>query len=383
MEQAYLDNAATTPLHPKVITAMTASLSHYGNPSSLHSLGIEATKEIDGARENLARLLGVLRDNIVFTSGGTEANNLAIRGYLSHARRQGRIVTSTIEHPSVLEIFNELENSGWEVVRLPVDKQGKVVLAALTEVLAEPVELVSIMAVNNETGTIQPLAEAVSIVRALQPRACFHSDGVQGVGKIPLRPTSIGLDLLSLSAHKIFGPKGAGALYVRKPELLAPLFKGGGQENGLRSGTENVLAITGFGQAAQIVSESFATFQNQVSKLNKQFRTGLQELSCQVISPEDAVANILAVVFPGFKGEVLLQALSAYRVFVSTGAACSSKKGEFGRIAQAMGLDKEAADSMLRFSFSPFNTEKELDYALRKLKEVLADLDYVRGRKGK
>lgn len=382
MEQSYLDNAATTPLHPEVITAMTAALNHYGNPSSLHSLGVEATKEIAGAREDVARLLGATPDKIIFTSGGTESNNLAIRGFLSRFRRPGRIVASAIEHPSVAETFGELEGLGWEVIRLPVDSQGKVILSELAAALAKPVELVSIMAVNNETGAIQPLAEAVDLVRSLQPRACFHSDGVQGAGKISLR-SSGELDLLSLSAHKIFGPKGAGALYVRKPELLSPLFKGGGQESGLRSGTENVLAITGFGRAARLARENLTIYQNRVIELKKYFLAGLGGLSCQIISPDDAVPHILAVAFPGFRGEVLLQALSAHRVFVSTGAACSGKKGEFGRIARAMGLSQEAADSMLRFSFSPFNTEDELDYALKKLREVLADLNYIKGRKGK
>ena len=381
MEQVYLDNAATTPLHPQVIAAIAAAMTQYANPSSLHSLGVEAEKMVDAARENTARLLGVSPGNLVFTSGGTEANNLAIKGFLARSQWRGRLVTSAIEHPSVLEVFKDLENQGWEVLRLPVDSRGKVRIPALEEALAKPVQLVSIMAVNNETGAVQPLNEIVGLVRSRQPRACIHVDAVQALGKISFHPAELGVDMASISAHKIHGPKGTGALYAERRDLLCPLLSGGGQEGGLRSGTENVLGIIGFGQAARQLAESLDENLAQTAKLRELFLAGLRGLPCKVISPADGVPHILAVSFPGFRGEVLLQALSAHGVYVSTGAACSGKKGQLSYVAEAMGLDRETAEGLLRFSFSALNFETEIEYALHKLSQVLDELAFVRGRR--
>lgn len=379
MNQVYLDNAATTPLLPQVSAAMAESLGQYGNPSSLHGLGVAAEQKVSAARKNVARLLGVSPGNLVFTSGGTEANNLALKGYLSRSQKRLTLVTSSIEHPSVLEVFQSLERLGWEVVYLPVDAQGKVKIAALEEALAEPVQLVSLMAVNNETGAVQPLAAAAAAIRKLQPEACFHVDAVQALGKIPFHPVEIGADLASFSAHKIHGPKGIGALYAKQFNLLRPIFNGGGQEGGLRSGTENVLGIIGFGQATKLaqVEEN----RERVAALRRHFLAGLQGLPCQVISPADAVPHILAVSFPGFRGEVLLQALSSRGVYVSTGAACSGKKGQLSQVAEAMGLSRELAEGMLRFSFSALNTEAEINYATECIRLAVQELAYVRGRR--
>lgn len=379
MNQVYLDNAATTPLLPQVSAAMAESLGQYGNPSSLHGLGVAAEQKVSAARKNVARLLGVSPGNLVFTSGGTEANNLALKGYLSRSQKRRTLVTSSIEHPSVLEVFQSLERLGWEVVYLPVDAQGKVKIAALEEALAEPVQLVSLMAVNNETGAVQPLAAAAAAIRKLQPEACFHVDAVQALGKIPFHPVEIGADLASFSAHKIHGPKGIGALYAKQFNLLRPIFNGGGQEGGLRSGTENVLGIIGFGQATKLaqVEEN----RERVAALRRHFLAGLQGLPCQVISPADAVPHILAVSFPGFRGEVLLQALSSRGVYVSTGAACSGKKGQLSQVAEAMGLSRELAEGMLRFSFSALNTEPEINYATECIRLAVQELAYVRGRR--
>ncbi len=381
MEQIYLDNAATTPLSPQVNAAITAAMTLYANPSSLHGLGLEAEKMVDAARENVARLLGVSPASLIFTSGGTEANNLAIKGFLARSRQRGRLVTSAIEHLSVLEVFKDLEQQGWEVLRLPVDAQGKVLLPALEEALAQPVQLVSIMAVNNETGAVQPLREIVSLIRAMQPQVCIHVDAVQALGKIPFHPAELGVNLASVSAHKIHGPKGAGALYADRRDLLLPLLRGGGQEGGLRSGTENVLGIIGFGRAALEPAENLDANLTHVGKLRSQFLNGLRGLSCKVISPADGAPYILAVSFPGFRGEVLLQALSSHGVYVSTGAACSGKKGQLSHVAEAMGLDRETAGGLLRFSFSVFNTEAEIDYALHKIRQVLQELAFVQGRR--
>jgi cysteine desulfurase len=382
MEKSYLDNAATTPLSPLVADAISAALTLYANPSSLHGPGVEAEKQVDAARANVARLLGVSPASLVFTSGGTEANNLAIKGFLARSRQRGRLVTSSIEHPSVLEVFKEFEMQGWEVLRLPVDDRGQVQLKALEEALAQPVQFLSIMAVNNETGAIQPLKEIVGQVRALQPDVCIHVDAVQALGKIPFRPQELGVNLASISAHKIHGPKGIGALYTDRRDLLLPLICGGGQEGGLRSGTENLLGIIGFGSGAQEIEANMANNLSHVAKLRHQFLQGLQDLPCKVIS-SDGVSHIIAVSFPGFRGEVLLHALSAYGVYVSTGAACSGKKGQLSHVAEAMGLERKTAEGLLRFSFSALTTEDEVEYALQKIRQVLDDLSFVLGRRSR
>jgi cysteine desulfurase len=382
MEKSYLDNAATTPVSPLVADAISAALTLYANPSSLHGPGVEAEKQVDAARANVARLLGVSPASLVFTSGGTEANNLAIKGFLARSRQRGRLVTSSIEHPSVLEVFKEFEMQGWEVLRLPVDDRGQVQLKALEEALAQPVQFLSIMAVNNETGAIQPLKEIVGLVRALQPDVCIHVDAVQALGKIPFRPQELGVNLASISAHKIHGPKGIGALYTDRRDLLLPLICGGGQEGGLRSGTENLLGIIGFGSGAQEIEANMANNLSHVAKLRHQFLQGLQDLPCKVIS-SDGVSHIIAVSFPGFRGEVLLHALSAYGVYVSTGAACSGKKGQLSHVAEAMGLERKTAEGLLRFSFSALTTEDEVEYALQKIRQVLDDLSFVLGRRSR
>lgn len=376
-----MDNAATTPLHPQVIQAVNEAMNAYANPSSLHHLGAEAEKLISTARAEVAGMLGVSPANIIFTSGGTEANNLAIKGALARSSRRGRLITSTIEHPSVLEVFRHLELKGREVCWIPVDSQAGLRLDTLEEALAKPTDLVSIMAVNNETGAIQPLQEIVAMVRAMQPQALIHFDGVQAPGKIRFDLGQLRADLVSISAHKIHGPKGVGALYAAKKDLLLPLFDGGGQEGGLRSGTENVMGIMGFGRAARLIREDDGG--KIVTELRARFINGLESLPCRVVAPAQAVPHIVAVSFPGYRGEVMLQALSAYGVFVSTGAACSGKKGNLSHVAEALGLDAEAVTGLLRFSFSKLNTIAEIDYALAILRQVLDELAFVRGRRGR
>lgn len=381
MRQVYLDNAATTPLLPEVIEAVNDAMVHYANPSSLHSLGAGAEKLVRASRAEVAGLLDVKPAEIYFTSGGTEANNLAIKGLLARSGRRGRLITSRIEHPSVLAVFRELEREGWDVQYIPVDDGGSLSLAALEEALAEPVLLVSIMAVNNETGTVQPIKEIVNMVREKQPQAVIHCDAVQAPGKIPFSPKELGIDMVSLSAHKIHGPKGVGALFLARQGLIRALLEGGGQEGGLRSGTENVPGIAGFGRAAGLARD-FQRGLDWVTRLRSRFEEGLADFSCRVISPSDGVPHILAVTFPGFRGEILLQALSKCGIYVSTGAACSGKKGHLSHVAGAMGLDEDSIHGLLRFSFSRLNTSDEIDYALGKLKQVLEDLAFVRGRRG-
>lgn len=379
MEDIYLDNAATTPLHPQATKAMSWAMEEgFANPSSLHRLGVEIEAQLDKAREEVAGLLAVKPEGVFFTSGGTEANNLAIQGALNSNR--GRLLVSAVEHPSVREVFRQLERRGHQVVWLQVNKKGVVDLEKLEAELNQPVQLVSIMAVNNETGTIQPLKEICPLVRKKQPRALIHVDAVQAPGKVDFSPLSLGVDLASVSAHKIHGPKGVGALYAVRPQLLTPLFFGGGQEGNLRSGTENTIGIIGFGAAAAVARRQREQWRQRLNELRQRFVAGLSDLGALIVSPADGSPHIVAASFPGHKGEVLLQALSEQGVYVSTGAACSGKKGNMSYVAEAMGLGRDAVHGMLRFSFSPLNTLEETDRALAALAGVLEQLAFVRGR---
>lgn len=382
MQVAYLDNASTTPAHPQVVAAITQTLTKYGNPSSLHHLGVEAEGIISVAREKVAAMLGVAPSRLTFTSGGTEANNLAIKGLLHKGNRRGKIITSAIEHPSVLEVVRSLALEGWDVEYIPVDSRGVIDLGQLEHALNEDVRLVSIMAVNNEIGSVQPLQEISALVRKNSPQAMIHTDAVQAPGKVSLDPEKLGLDLVTVSAHKLNGPKGVGALYIGRKNLLSPILDGGGQEGGLRSGTENVIGIVGFGAAAQLVQENFQQWHCHVTSLRDRFRQGLKNIPCHV-AIENGVPHILGVSFPGFRGEVLLQALSGYQVYVSTGAACAGKKGNMSHVAEAIGLGEAEITGMLRFSFAPQNTEAEIDYALDKIRQVLDELAFVRGRRSR
>jgi len=281
----------------------------------------------------------------------------------------------------VLEVAKRLQDEGWELVQIPVDRAGQILLSALEEALEQPTSLVSIMAVNNEVGAVQHLEAVVRLVRARQPKTLIHIDGVQAPGKIIFEPARLGVDLASISAHKIHGPKGIGALYAARRSLLMPLMDGGGQEGGLRSGTENVPGIAGFGRAARLLRASRGEGLKRVAGLQARFLEGLKGHDCQVVSPPSAVPHIVAVSFPGYRGEVLLQALSNRGVYVSTGAACSGRKGNLSHVAKALGLPEECSTGMLRFSFSAMNTEAEIDYALDCLGQTLRELAFVRGRR--
>lgn len=381
MQQVYLDNAATTPLLPEVIEAVREALVHYANPSSLHAPGAEAEKTVSRARADVAALLNADPANLIFTSGGTEANNLAVKGLLARAGFRGRLITSTIEHPSVLEVFQRLETEGWDVVRIPVDAQGQVSMTALEQALDVPTVLVSIMAVNNEIGAVQPLEDIARLVKTRQPKAIMHTDAVQALGKIPFNPARLGVDMASFSAHKIHGPKGIGALYLAKRDLIQPLLDGGGQEGGLRSGTENVPGIAGFGMAARVAKAQLEDRMQLAAGLRAHFLEGLNRLSCRVVSPDSGVPHIIAAAFPGYRGEVLLQALSGEGIYVSTGAACSGRKGNLSHVAKAIGLDEQCSTGLLRFSFSAMITVAEIDYTLGKIEQVLDELAFVRGRR--
>lgn len=356
MGRIYLDNAATTkPLTEAVEAATSVITKEYGNPSSRHSMGLEAEKIIKSARKAVAARLGVNASNLYFTSGGTESNNIAIIGSALAFRKRGRILTTKIEHKSVLNPFNYLKGEGFEIDFIDVDANGSVNLEDLKDKLSEDVQLVSMMFVNNEVGTIQPLDKAYEIIKS-QSNALFHVDAVQGFCKINKR---IKADLISASAHKIGGLKGAGALYIADKVKTKPLFYGGGQELGIRVGTENVPAIAAFGAACKVINieENFC----KVNELNTILR-GIKH--AKILSPADASPYILCLAFERVKSEVLLHSLEEKGVFVSSGSACSSNRPEPNHVLTAMGCPKGDVDSSIRISLSPENTVEEIQKAV-------------------
>lgn len=376
--EIYLDNAATTKPHPAVVEAVTRALvTDYGNPSSLHGKGVAAERLLTSARDAVARTLGVDLEAIVFTSGGTEANNLAIHGTLAHTRGR-HVVTTTVEHSSVGTPLQTLAERGWSVTALPVDRSGRVSLSELETALRPDTALVSVMAVNNELGTIQPIDDIGRVVRqhnANGGRAVFHVDAVQAWGKIPLHPVAWGVDLMSLSAHKIHGPKGVGVLYVRRGVQLTPRQVGGEQEGGVRPGTENAPGIAGLGAAAQLLSAG-AEANLKVRELSDRLRSGIESLSDARINTDRnaSVPHILSATFRGVRGEMLLHRLSQDGVLVSTGSACHSQSVTPSHVLLAIGLSDTDAKSTIRFSLSRFTTASEIDTTVRVLGTAVSEL---------
>lgn len=375
----YLDNAATTRAHPSVVEAMTRALTEtFGNPSSLHGMGLAAERIVTAARESVATSLGVSPGEIIFTSGGTEANNLAVVGAVRSARGR-HIILSAIEHASVRSPARALAADGCEVTELPVDGDGRVSPQGLAAALRPDTAVVSIMAVNNELGTIQPVEELAAVVRAHRHaggRALLHVDGVQAWGKIPLQPARLGIDLLSISAHKVHGPKGIGALYVRRGVRLAPLQRGGDQEQALRPGTENVPGIVGLGAAARLIAADGTHAAAEMSRLLDRLRRRLERIADVRINtpPSGAAPHILSVSFPGVRGETLLHRLEMESVYVSTGSACHSHRPEPSHVLLAIGRSPDEATSSLRFSLSRFTTDAETDAAAAAAENAVADL---------
>ena len=371
----YLDNSATTKPYDEVITKMTEGLKTFGNPSSLHRLGLDAERLLKTSRRQIASSVNCEETEIVFTGSGTEADSLAILGTGYALKRRGnKIITSKIEHKAVLENFALLESQGFEVVYLDVDKQGIIDMAQLEAELNDKTILVSVMWVNNETGCIQPISQIGKLVHKFE-NTVFHSDGVQAFGKINIDPRLNEVDLLSISAHKIHGPKGVGALYIKKGIRLEPVILGGSQESGLRSGTENIPGILGFSEAAKLGFSSFDARFKKVKSLKEYFLDGIKaEINDILINSANidfTSPYVLNVSFKGIKGEVLLHMLEQDEIFVSTGSACSSKKKIESHVLKAMGLRSHDIDGAIRFSFSEFNTIDEIDYTLDKLKNSI------------
>jgi len=382
LKQIYLDNSSTTKvLDEAAQAAFDAMMAHFGNPSSLHRKGIEAEKIMKQARENIAQALGVKPEEVYFTSGGTESNNWAIKGAAYALRGRGNhLITTTIEHPSVLEVFAALEKEGFFVTYLKVDKEGFIDIQQLAEALTPDTIFVSIMYINNEVGSIQPIEKAAQIIKA-KSNALFHVDAVQAFAKIPLILNLEGIDLLSMSGHKIYGPKGIGALFIRDKVRIAPLLHGGGQETGLRSGTENLPGIAGFGVAASICLKNMSEWNNHMVKLKERLMKGiLDNIPDTVLNgPVLGAPHILNISFLGTRGEILLHALEAKNIYVSTGSACSSHKSEKSHVLKAMGKSHEEQDSAIRFSLSPFLSQEDIDYTIEVLvKEVKEIRKFVR-----
>lgn len=385
--EIYLDNSATTRQYDEVTDLMgDIARNCYGNPSSLHTKGIEAERIVKTARGILAGSLGADVKEILITSGGTESNNLAIRGYLDANPRKGKhIITTKVEHPSVIEVCKHLETIGFRVDYLNVDRNGSIDLEELRRKICGETALISIIGVNNEVGTFQPLDEIINIKDSINPNTAVHVDFVQGFGKLAIQPGKSGIDLLSASSHKIHGPKGVGLLYVSRTVRIKPIFFGGGQESQLRSGTENVPGIAGFGLAVKMTCENTKTAAEKVTALKNTFLDMLQgcTFNCIVNSPaEDCSPYILNVSFPGVKSEVLLHHLEERNIFVSTGSACSSRKRTGSRVLTAMGLPPEAVDGAVRFSFSGFSECVDIENTVSALEDIIPRIQIKKRKTG-
>lgn len=388
----YLDNSATTRQRDEVTEVMLEMMrNNFGNPSSLHRMGVTAEKVLKQARKQVAASLSVDENEIIFTAGGTESDNTAIFGaYESKKRRGNKIITSKIEHPAVLEACRRLERHGAEVVYLDVDAQGVFDLSQLERELDQNTILITLMHVNNELGTIEPLSEVGRLKRCAEKNfgadILFHVDAVQSYGKEAIDPAFWGADMLSLSGHKIQGPKGVGALYVRSGLSIPPFLAGGGQERGMRSGTENMPAIAGMGCAAQLAAENRSANRKRLADLSGYLKNELQKRvpDIRVNTPggEQSCPAILNISFLGCRGEVLLHTLEQKEIYVSTGSACSSKK-KGSHVLSAAGLSPEQIEGAVRFSFSVDNTKEQLAYAAEEIAAAAASQRALRSAFGR
>lgn len=378
--EAYLDNSATTRCSDRACQLMVDLLTKdYGNPSSLHMKGIEAERFVETAKKKIAKTLRVSEKEIIFTSGGTESNNLAIIGAAMTNRRAGNhIITTSIEHASVENPMEFLKEQGFDITYLSVDENGIISLEELEEAVTEQTILVSMMQVNNEIGAIEPVAEAAELIKKKNPATLIHVDAIQSYGKMYIYPKKLGIDMLSVSGHKIHGPKGSGFLWVKEKTKLKPLILGGGQQKGMRSGTENVPAIAGLGEAAEEIYENLDEKRAHLYGLKQRFINGIERLEGTHVNGkigEDSAPHIVSVSFEGIRSEVLLHSLEDRGIYVSSGSACSSNnhagKQKGSKTLRNIHLKENLLDSTLRFSFSVHTTEEEIDYTLEVLGELL------------
>ena len=408
--EVYLDNSATTRCEEEVAELVCKLMTgDFGNPSSMHIKGVEAERHVTESARTLARLLKVKEKEILFTSGGTEGNNLAIIGAAHAYKRAGnRVITTQIEHSSVSEVFNRLEDEGYDVVRLPVDETGVVCISALEEALNDETILVSVMAVNNEIGTVQPLAEIAKLIKERNEKTVFHVDGVQSFGKINIAPAKVGIDLYTASAHKFHGPKGVGFLYRNERVRLEPQILGGGQQGGMRSGTDNVPGISGMALAAELAHKTLGDSARSMCENSLKLARGLSGIADVKIngalgrelkrempgdgrdrSPsedtlDDAQKNvyigaedipyaphIVSATVRGIRAEVLLHALEDKGIYISAGSACSTHRKKGSATLNAIGLEKKDAESTVRFSLSRYTTPEEIEYTISSVAEVV------------
>lgn len=370
--EVYLDNSATTKCYQKVGKIVeTVMCEAYGNPSAIYKKGLEAEQYIKTAKETFARILKVQEKELYFTSGGTESDNMALIGIAKANRRLGNhIITTGIEHPAVLNACLYLKEEGFRVTFLPVDHTGQIQLDELRRSLTKETILVSIMHVNNEIGTVQPLEEASRIIKAYNKRIVFHVDAIQGFGKYRIFPKRMGIDALSISGHKIHGPKGVGVLYVDSSVKILPIIFGGGQQQNLRSGTENVPGIAGLGLAASEIYTDLEDKTRKMYQLKMYFIEELKKIEDVVINSrvdEWGAPHILSVSFGGIRSEVLLHTLEEKEIYVSAGSACASNHPGISSVLRAINIDKKYLESTLRFSFCEFTTKEEIDYTLKTL----------------
>lgn len=375
--EVYLDNSATTRVFPEVAELMTRIMcEEYGNPSSLHMKGVQAENHLRYAKETMARLLKVSEKEIFFTSGGTESDNMALIGCASANSRRGKhIITTQIEHPAVLKTCAYLESVGYRVTYLPVNAWGQISLEDLRRAMTSDTILVSIMYINNEIGSVQPIEAAGALIKQMNPQTLFHVDAVQGFGKARIYPGRMGIDLMSASGHKIHGPKGIGLLYIGEKVKIRPILYGGGQQMNLRSGTDNVPGAAGLARAAELLYAHYDDDMVNLYRHKKYFMDGVRKIEDVRINGllpdkpdgEGTAPHIVSVSVPGVRSEVLLHALEDKGIYVSAGSACAARKPQPSATLKAIGVERPLLESTVRFSFSVYTTKEELDYTLQEM----------------
>lgn len=374
--EVYLDNSATTRCFDDVAAFMAQIMCRdYGNPSSLHMKGVQAESYLRYAKETIAKTLKINEKEILFTSGGTEADNIALIGTAMANRRAGKhLITTRIEHPAILQTMRYLEEQGFNVTYLPVDGNGRIHLEDLQKAMTKETILVSIMHTNNEIGSLQPIAEAGALIKKMNPHTLFHVDAVQGFGKFRIYPKKMNIDLLSVSGHKIHGPKGCGFLYVNEKVKIKPIIFGGGQQNGLRSGTENVPGIAGLAKAVDMIYADLDRDVERLYALKQKFVDGVSKIEYVKINGltgRESAPHVVSVSVRGIRSEVLLHALEDKGIYVSAGSACAARKPQPSATLKAIGLEKDLLESTLRFSLSVFTTEEEIDYTLQAMYDIV------------
>ncbi|PNR92481.1 cysteine desulfurase family protein [Petrotoga sp. 9PWA.NaAc.5.4] len=375
----YFDNNATTKVDEEVAEVILKYMTkYYANPNSIHKFGVEVENDLEEARENIAKLLKVSVNEIYFTSCATESINWVLRGVAKANSNRGKhIITSSIEHSAVISTLKDLERLGYEVTYLKVDKKGIVELEELSKSIRKDTILVSLMAANNEIGTIEPIKEAYKIVKEKNKEAYFHIDAVQALGKIPFDLEIYKCEFASFSAHKFHGPKGVGILYKKTGSRIFPLITGGNQENAMRGGTQNVAGIIGTSIALKKSCEHIPFMNSEIKEIRNMLANELKSMGAEIVTPlEDSVPNTLAVFFPKIRGDIIVNALSEEEIFVSTTSACSSKVNSTSKVMREMGYDEDSSKGMIRISLSYLNNHEEVQIFVNKLKNVLKFLNY-------